>query len=43
MNDSIQSNNKKYHSTLANYFCEQFLYLDEEKKEPNTRKLVEQP
>jgi hypothetical protein len=33
----------KYHTTLAEYFTSQPLYLDEEKEKPNTRKLVEQP
>jgi hypothetical protein len=35
--------NYKYHSTLAEYFTDKQLYLDEEKNNTNTRKLVEQP
>jgi len=33
----------KYNSTLARYFEKQDRYLAEEKRKPNTRKLVEQP
>jgi len=33
----------KYHQVLANYFVVKSLYLDEAKKMPNNRKLVEQP
>ncbi|MCX6238647.1 MAG: hypothetical protein NTY07_13975 [Bacteroidia bacterium] len=34
----------KYHKTLATYFADKPLYLDEPtRKKPNTRKLVEQP
>ncbi len=37
-------NYKKYHITLASYFQSKPLYLDETtQKNPNTRKLVEQP
>jgi len=39
----MESNNIKYHSTLARYFEKQDRYLAEEKTKPNTRKLVEQP
>ena len=39
----MELNNTKYHSTLARYFEKQERFLDEEKRKPNTRKLVEQP
>jgi hypothetical protein len=33
----------KYHQILSNYFVDKPLYLDEREKQPNTRKLIEEP
>jgi WD40 repeat protein len=39
----METKSKKYHTTLVEYFSSKCLYLDEEKKKPNTRTLVELP